>query len=177
MLNIAIGAQTGGIVVKRNLKAEARQAARSKRVSSLATTRGAPVSRLLPWPQFLAALEHRRDLTVRAHVRWCMRTAVRSCENLRRAEGRCFELRPGGRGNITQSGGMYHRHAYGSDGAGERLPGLDGHILFQSGRYVNELEDNLRKLLCPPWAIPVVKRAIRAKLALGWDLDFDEEGL
>jgi len=101
-----------------------------------------------------------------------MRAAIRNCETLRRAGGRAFELRPGGRHNIVSNGGMYYERMGFSEP--QRIcPGGEAAILLGSGRYVSELEDNLRKLLCPNWAIPVVKRAIRAKLALGWDLDAD----
>src|SRR5207249_3315840 len=120
--------------------------------------------RLLPWPQFLAVLEHRRDLAVRAHIRWAMRTAIRNCETLRRSEGRSFELRPGGYNNIRAAGGLWHEALNQSEPIREK--GSDAQLLFENGRYLSELEENLRKLLCPAWAIPVVKRAIRAKLAL-----------
>lgn len=173
MLSIALGVPAGRVTYvesekakKRRLKAEKAQ----QKVSSLATTRGAPISRELPWPQFLAALQNKRDQVVRGHIRWCMRTAIRNCETLRRTSGRAYELRPGGQHNVVSSGSMWHEGRNGP----ERMGSNDAKILLESGRYVNELDDNLRKLLCPPWAIGVVKRAIRAKLALGWDLEANE---
>lgn len=157
----------------------AKQLARleKRRVSSLAVSKGAPKPplRMLPWTEFVLALEHKRDLAVRGHIRWCMRTAIRNCETLRRAGGRSFELRPGGRGNMVASGSLYHEGARGI----ERMhSGNDARVILNNGRYLDELDDNLRKLACPVWAIPVVKRAVRAKLALDWDLEgwnLDEE--
>lgn len=123
----------------------------------------------LPWPEFLAVLRRRRDANQRAHIRWCMRAAIRNCESLKRAEGRAFELRPGGRHNIVARGGMWFE---GKNGP-ERVHYDDASATYKHGRYLNELEDNLRKLLCPDWAIPVVRRAVRIKLAQGWDLSLD----
>jgi hypothetical protein len=66
---------------------------------------------------------------------------------------------------------MYHGHDRQWNGEGRRLVGLDSRIMLDSSRYMSELEENLRKLLCPHWAVGVVKRAVRAKLALGWELE------
>jgi hypothetical protein len=183
VLRISPNVRPGAVTFRESPKARLRrekEEAKQKRLSSLATPRAADGSALpirqLPWSQFCAALEHRRDLVVRAHIRWCMRTAIRNCETLRRSEGRAFELRPGGRHNIVANGGLYYED-YRDDyrGVPARIAkGSDAQLLLENGRYVSELEDNLRKLLCPPWAIPIVKRAIRAKLALGWELDVEE---
>lgn len=173
MLRIADGVPQGTVTYHETDRARRKREREQKRASSLAAAKaGFGPLRTLPWPQFLQKLENRREALVRSHVRWCMRSAIRSCESLKRAQGRCFELRPGGRGNLVVSGGFYHGHENpGHKGEGIRLAGEAEHIMLESSRYLNELDDNLRKLLCPPWAIPVVKRAIRAKLALGWSLD------
>jgi hypothetical protein len=177
MLKIASDVQPGAVTFYESAAQQARREraeAKQKRLSSLATPKGVVVPiRQLPWPQFVEILKHRRELTRRAHIRWCMRTAIRNCETLKRAEGRSFELRPGGRHNIVANGGLYYED-YRDDyrGTPTRIgKGDDAKLMLQNGRYVHELEDNLRKLLCPPQAIPLIKRAIKAKLALNWDLE------
>ena len=149
-----------------------REEKKNKKVASLATAKAASMSlRELPWPEFLERLQNQRDRVVRAHIRWAMGRAVSHCETLRRAEGRCFELRPGGRGNIVVSGGMWSEDRLGNI---VRLGRDDARILMQSGRFLEELDDNLRRYLVPEWALRLCRRAIRAKLAKGWNLDEEE---
>lgn len=172
MLRIAPDAPEQEIVVFERPKS-ARELAReekAKRVSSLAAkAKGGLVLRALPWPQFLVELRRRRDMTERGHIRWCMRTALRNCESLKRAGGRSFELRPGGRRNIVSTGSAWFESGRWSEP--QPIQADEAKLILGHGRYLIELDENLRKLGCPDFAVRVVRRAVRAKLRLGWGLE------
>lgn len=178
MLTIASSVKSGRVIQGPERPGKVKRESKAEKLKRLAEEQAKVRKRAfwgkhmqLPWPLFLQALRRRRESGERAHIRWCMRAAIRNCETLKRAEGRAFELRPGGRHNIVARGGMWFEGKSGP----ERIHHDDASAILKHGRYLNELEENLRKLLCPVWAIPVVRRAVRAKLAQGWDLSLDGE--
>lgn len=176
MLRIAASVPAGKVLQGPQRKKRETREEKLKRLAqaSVRKTKGSnDALRGLPWPLFLQALQNKRDIVVRAHVRWCMNRAVRACETLKRAEGRAFDLRPGGRHNIVAQGGMWYEGKSGP----ERVHHDDASAMWKHGRYFVELEDNLRRLCCPEWAIPVAKRWVRIKLALGWDLNMQGDAV
>jgi len=177
-----VGKHTSSAVNPRAAEREAKKAAKKEaklaKFASLAIAKGgAGPLRQLPWPEFAAKLLHRRNVAKRFHIRWCLRTVVRNLEALKEADGRAFGLRPGGRGNIVTAGasGVWTRRP----GEAPRFRANTVYSLFENSRYMHELEANLRKLLCPETAIPVVARCIRAKLAVDWEMkhwNLDDDG-